>query len=258
MASKRQARSSQASTVRVARLAVATLVVAACGVEREPAPRAPGEGPILVGEIESLSGPRASTGLAFHRGFALAIAEQNARGGIDGRAIEVLTLDDRGVVADAERAMRRLVEDERAVAIVGGTTEELARAATKHAHGAPFVSPSTKDLARDADGNACLGLGGRNGTPSEAFRIGWRAQRPGVEPGIDEATGYDCGLVLCAAMERTRTFDPPDLWSALLEARVPRGALDVPVAASEDAKRAFERSKAATKPPPPAVVPEPR
>lgn len=208
------------------------LALAACAPDAPIARRAPpGTGPILVGEFHTLSGPDSARGLAFHRGFALALDEQNARGGLYERALQVQTYDDRGRADEAARAMSRLVHEARAVFVVGGSTAELAAAAAGESAGVPFVSPApgaetarfaTADDTVAAPRTLAAGLvsSAASGVlpatpPADAFRALYRAAHDGAEPDLDAARGYDCGQLALRALERTETYDAPDLWRAL-------------------------------------------
>src|SRR5262245_43681722 len=53
-----------------------------------------GRGAILVGHFASMTGPEATWGSSTDQGIHLATEERNARGGVKGRPIEVITLDD--------------------------------------------------------------------------------------------------------------------------------------------------------------------
>jgi len=52
--------------------------------------------PIVIGEINPLTGALALQGTTVHQGIVLAIEEQNARGGIAGRRLILLSRDDEG------------------------------------------------------------------------------------------------------------------------------------------------------------------
>ena len=54
------------------------------------------QGSIKVGEFNTMSGSEATFGQSTHAGVVLAIEEQNARGGIHGRPIQLVSYDDRG------------------------------------------------------------------------------------------------------------------------------------------------------------------
>jgi len=54
----------------------------------------PGSGPIVIGHFASITGDQASFCASDRNGLTLAIEERNARGGVHGRPIEVILLDD--------------------------------------------------------------------------------------------------------------------------------------------------------------------
>ncbi|MBK7874388.1 MAG: ABC transporter substrate-binding protein [Planctomycetes bacterium] len=151
---ERQARSTQArpaprSSARArAALGIGILIACAASACAPEPPRTvpPGSGPILVGEFHSLTGPLAERGRALHDGFQLAVLEWNARGGIHGRPIEVRTFDDRGIDAERRVAVRRLLDEDRAVLLVGGTTPEAVEEAADEADGAPYVASFGRGL----------------------------------------------------------------------------------------------------------------
>jgi len=162
----------------------------------------PGAASIEIGELQSCSGPLAAQGLAFHRGLERGLAEQNARGGIQGRPLVLHVLDDRGRPAEARLAMQRLVGERGVIAVVGGASAELTRAAEEAAAGVPFLSP----------------FGGDSAGSGSSLRVEATA---GGADGVarDEARGYECARLLVEAIERARTIDAPDLWAALRSAR---------------------------------------
>ncbi len=63
--------------------------------------------PILLGVSISLSGPEASVGQSVLNGVRMAVAEQNAAGGVRGRQVELLVKDDKG---DPEVGIRKDLE----------------------------------------------------------------------------------------------------------------------------------------------------
>jgi branched-chain amino acid transport system substrate-binding protein len=54
------------------------------------------ENEILVGEFGSLTGGDATFGKSTNMGIRMALDEQNAKGGIKGKKIKLITLDDQG------------------------------------------------------------------------------------------------------------------------------------------------------------------
>ena len=57
--------------------------------------RAQGDGPIRIGEINSYTAAPAFT-VPYRNGWQVAVDEINARGGVAGRKVEVLSRDDAG------------------------------------------------------------------------------------------------------------------------------------------------------------------
>ncbi|MCB1743897.1 MAG: ABC transporter substrate-binding protein [Gammaproteobacteria bacterium] len=67
------------------------------------------EDPIRVGFIGGLSDRNSDVGLSGHRGVVLAVEQLNRAGGVDGRQIELIALDDAQDRQTAEAAARELV-----------------------------------------------------------------------------------------------------------------------------------------------------
>jgi branched-chain amino acid transport system substrate-binding protein len=88
-----------------------SLVLAACG-----GPPKPEQEPILVGVVA----PFFSTpGEGIRHGVAMAVAEINAAGGVKGRPLEVVEVNDEFSAAKATLAYQSLAGQQRAVAVVG-------------------------------------------------------------------------------------------------------------------------------------------
>ena len=80
-----------------------------------------GPKPIRFGAILSLTGPAAPYGQDNLHGLQLAQDQINAKGGIDGRKIEVIVNDDAGDPAQAVRLARQYAGDPSVLAIIGPT-----------------------------------------------------------------------------------------------------------------------------------------
>lgn len=81
--------------------------------------------PIVIGEINPRTGVLAVQGTAVHQGILLAVEEANARGGIGGRPVALLSRDDEGKPERAIAAAEELVSRRRAVALIGGYVDSL-------------------------------------------------------------------------------------------------------------------------------------
>ena len=84
-----------------------------------PPAAATGE-PILVGTIQPLSGPYAAFGVKFYQAYNMAADEINAAGGIKGRPIQIVFEDSQDKLDLGQTAARKLVENPKIVALMGG------------------------------------------------------------------------------------------------------------------------------------------
>ncbi|MGZ3775541.1 MAG: ABC transporter substrate-binding protein [Pseudobdellovibrionaceae bacterium] len=100
---------------------------------------------IVIGEYDSLTGSDATFGLSSNKGVRLAIDEINATGGIKGKKLSLITLDDQGKNEEAAAATTRLITQNNVIAIIGGVASGRTKAAAPIAQtrGIPFVSPAS-------------------------------------------------------------------------------------------------------------------
>ncbi len=117
---------------------LATLLLAGC------TPSAPNDA-IVVGQLVPLSEPNKQLGEHARQGVALAVEDANAGGEkVNGRRVEVVSVDDRGPPSAAGDQAVRLIAVNRAAALLGGLNceraEQIARAAQPY--GVPLVTPS--------------------------------------------------------------------------------------------------------------------
>jgi len=114
------------SLARVARAVIpAALLCAAAiaaGIAAGPASAQQGvtNDRIVIGMHSTLSGPVAVFGLAYDRATRLVFDEVNARGGVNGRRLELLTEDDRGDPGAGVAAVNLLMDRRGAFLIYGG------------------------------------------------------------------------------------------------------------------------------------------
>ena len=95
-------------------LALATASLAASSSAPAQAP------PIRIGEINSFSGIGAPFTGPYRAAVEMAVEEVNAKGGINGRKVEVIFRDDKGQPAEAVKHAQELVASEK-VALISGT-----------------------------------------------------------------------------------------------------------------------------------------
>lgn len=76
---------------------------------------------ILLGEVQPMSGPASLIGKGGAAGSKLAIAEINAKGGINGRKLRAIYEDDGYVPARSVSAVKKLIDSEKVFALTGTT-----------------------------------------------------------------------------------------------------------------------------------------
>jgi branched-chain amino acid transport system substrate-binding protein len=120
---------------------VALAGLLACGSE----PGGGAQDAIRVGHFASLTGDTATFGRSADRGIRMAIDEVNAKGGVLGRPIEVITEDDRSVTEEARSAAQKLIQRDGVVALLGevASSRSLAAAPEAQRAGVPMISPAS-------------------------------------------------------------------------------------------------------------------
>ena len=100
---------------------------------------------IPIGHFASMSGAEATFGQSTDDGIKLAVEETNAKGGIGGKKVKLLTMDDQGKAEDAASVVTRMIEQEKVVAIMGevASSRSLAAAPIAQLKKIPMVTPSS-------------------------------------------------------------------------------------------------------------------
>ncbi|MGY2052846.1 ABC transporter substrate-binding protein [Methylobacterium sp. JK268] len=102
--------------------------------------------PVKVGAIEILTGPNSRYGIAIQRGFDLALAEINRRGGVlGGRPLAIAYEDSAGAKEQALNAARKLIGRDKVPLILGPTlsNEMFAAGPVANERKVPIVGTST-------------------------------------------------------------------------------------------------------------------
>jgi branched-chain amino acid transport system substrate-binding protein len=104
-----------------------------------------GSAEIVVGHYASMTGNTAHFGQDTDKAVRLAADEVNAAGGVLGRKVKVVTLDDRGDSAEAANAVTRLIDVEKVHAILGEVASSLSLSGGRVAQRrkVPMISPSS-------------------------------------------------------------------------------------------------------------------
>ncbi len=110
---------------------------------------------ILVGEFGSMTGSTATFGLSTHNGILLAAQEFNASGGLNGKKINIISEDDRGLPEEAKTAVLKLIKQSKVVAILGevASSRSLAAAPEAQRSAIPMISPASTNPAVTQVGN---------------------------------------------------------------------------------------------------------
>lgn len=100
---------------------------------------------IVIGQYGSMTGGQATFGQSTDEGVRLAIDEVNAAGGIKGKKIRLVTMDTEGKPEQAVSVAKRLIEQEKIVALVGEVASSLSLAVAPIAQASkiPMVTPSS-------------------------------------------------------------------------------------------------------------------
>ncbi len=122
----------------VATVLVALVLSVACGPKLNP-------NEIRIGEYGSLTGAQATFGISTQNGIELAVDEVNAAGGINGKTLKVIALDDQGKPEEAAVVVTKLITQEKAQVILGEVASSLSLAAAPicQEHKTPMISPSS-------------------------------------------------------------------------------------------------------------------
>lgn len=100
---------------------------------------------IKIGEVGSMTGSEATFGTSTHNGIELAVKKLNDAGGIKGKKIEIISLDDQGKPEEAATAVTKLITQDGVNAILGevASSRSLAMAPIAQNYKVPMISPSS-------------------------------------------------------------------------------------------------------------------
>jgi branched-chain amino acid transport system substrate-binding protein len=123
--------------------AAAAALAVALSAQAQPSGVSPSA--IVIGQSAPLTGANAELGNDIRNGALACFRKVNAAGGVHGRKIELVTLDDANQVTQAEANTKKLVEERGVFALFGYASATLSRPALPlvEKHGVPFLSPFT-------------------------------------------------------------------------------------------------------------------
>jgi ABC-type branched-subunit amino acid transport system substrate-binding protein len=128
--------------------------------------------PIVLGQSAALTGPAGMLGTEVARGLNAYFSQVNEHGGVNGHQIKLVTLDDGYEPERTVKNTQKLINDEKAVALIGyvGTATSLAVLKDVQGAGLPFVGAYTgADSLRDGKYDNIYNI--RAGYNDEALRI---------------------------------------------------------------------------------------
>lgn len=201
----------------VSLVAVPAMLLSACGSTAEEGGSG---GPIKVGVIAALTGIAAPYGTQSLNSFKLAVEDINEAGGVDGRDLEVVALDNRSKPAEVPALMKRLATDGIDL-IVGASSTPLTITAAQTADQikVPLLVPMEAADAIIGDGRDYV----YKLAPSVLSETGWAAQgiRSAMKASEDAGDPIESAMLVYAsagagpeaknAWERTLTEEYPDV-----------------------------------------------
>lgn len=100
---------------------------------------------ILIGEYGSLTGDDATFGISTNKGIKMAFDEINAKGGIKGKKVKLITEDNQGKNEETAKVVNRLITQDKIVALIGevASSRSLIAAPIAQKNGIPMVTPSS-------------------------------------------------------------------------------------------------------------------
>jgi branched-chain amino acid transport system substrate-binding protein len=125
---------------------VCSLLVAGCKKSDDTASGgAGGGGEIKIGEFASLTGKEATFGQMSHQGTELAIEEMNAKGGVLGKKLKLITEDNQSKQGESKTIARKLISRDNVVALLGevASGRSLEAAPVCQEAKIPQISPSS-------------------------------------------------------------------------------------------------------------------
>jgi ABC-type branched-subunit amino acid transport system substrate-binding protein len=130
------------------------------------------EDAILFGQAAALEGPSSALGQRMRQGIVAAFTEINAKGGVDGRKLQLISRDDG---YDPDRSVTqtlRLIEDDKVFALIGavGTPTAMATIPITSARNIPFIGPlSGAEFLRDLELPNVVNIRASYGAEAEAW-----------------------------------------------------------------------------------------
>lgn len=103
------------------------------------------ENVIKIGEYGSLTGTTATFGISTKNGIDMATEDLNAAGGLLGKKVQIIVEDDRSLAEEAASAVKKLVTQDKVVAVLGevASSRSLAGAPICQENKIPMITPAS-------------------------------------------------------------------------------------------------------------------
>ena len=100
---------------------------------------------IKIGEVGSMTGSEATFGSSTHKGIELAMNQINAAGGVNGKKIQLVSVDNQSKADETALATTKLVTQDKVTAILGevASSRSLIMAPIAQQNKVPMISPSS-------------------------------------------------------------------------------------------------------------------
>lgn len=137
-------------TVVLTTVAAALLTLTACSGSAVSSAAGDSGAPLKIGVVVPLTGPVGETGKALQRGLELGVQKVNDSGGVGGKKVEYVVVDDAGDPATSTQLARKLIQQDRVSMLFGTITGDTAEAVSKVAEDAkvPFGTAILGDTER--------------------------------------------------------------------------------------------------------------
>jgi branched-chain amino acid transport system substrate-binding protein len=127
---------------------------------------------ILFGQAAAMTGPSSALGLKMRQGILAAFAEVNAKGGVQGRKLELISRDD-GYDPDRSALQTfKLIDEDKVFALIGavGTPTSLVTVPIAKAQNVPMIGPFTgAGFLREPDLNNVVNIRASYAAEAEAW-----------------------------------------------------------------------------------------
>jgi branched-chain amino acid transport system substrate-binding protein len=121
------------------------LSIASCTKKETPGAGTAEGDVIKVGEVGSMTGSEATFGTSTHNGIVLAFEKLNAAGGVKGKKLMLVSVDNQGKSDEAATAAEKLISQDKVAALLGevASSRSLAMAPIAQKSKIPMITPSS-------------------------------------------------------------------------------------------------------------------